>query len=156
MAARLSLGHPLFVSHGFPNSFWSHVDRGIQAVPALFLFVAIMPFPFSPRWLAAKGRYDEALEVIANIHGGGDKTHPVVEAEFRDVKKAAEEAKHVKWHEMFGHKMWRRTVTGCFTQIWQQLTGGNVCMYYIVIPQELHELQELTHFQRFMSFIWLV
>jgi hypothetical protein len=91
-----------------------------------------MPFPFSPRWLAAKGRYDEALQVIADIHGGGDTTHPVVEAEFHDVRQAAEEAKRVRWHMLFGHKMWRRTLVGCFTQIWQQLTGGNVCMYYVV------------------------
>jgi len=109
-------------------------NRGLQAVPALFLLIALIPFPLSPRWLAYKERYDEALEVIANIHGGGDKTSPVVEAEFRDVKQAAEEAKQVKWHMLFGRKMWRRTLVGCFTQIWQQLTGGNVLMYYIVIP----------------------
>ena len=52
-----------------------------------------MLFPFSPHWLAAKGRYDEALQVIADIHGGGGTTHPVVEAEFHDVCQAAEEAK---------------------------------------------------------------
>jgi len=64
--------------------------------------------------------------VIANIHCGGDKTLPVLEAEFNDVRKATEEAKLVKWPMMFGKKMWRRTLIGCLTQIWQQLTGGNI------------------------------
>ena len=110
------------------------ISRGIQAVPALFLLIALIPFPFSPRWLAAKGRFDESLDVIANIHGGGDKNLPVVRAEFNDVRKAAEEAKLVKWHMMFGKKMWRRTFIGCFTQIWQQLTGGNVMVRSPTIP----------------------
>jgi len=100
--------------------------RGIQAVPALFLLIALIPFPYSPRWLASKGRLDESLTVIANIHGRRDKSLPVVQAEYKDVCRAAEEAKLVKWHMMFGKKMWRRTLIGCFTQIWQQLTGGNV------------------------------
>jgi len=106
--------------------------RGIQAVPALILLIAIMPFPFSPRWLASKGRFEEALEILADIHGRGDKTDPTVEAEYNDVCQAAESAKGVKWHTLFGRKMWRRTLVGCFTQIWQQLTGGNVIMYYTV------------------------
>src|ERR1700737_897078 len=106
--------------------------RGLQAVPAFILFFALIPFPYSPRWLASKERYDETLEVLANIHGGGDKTHPVVEAEYNDIILASEEAKLVRWHMMFGRKMWRRTFVGCFTQIWQQLTGGNVMMYYVV------------------------
>ena len=112
--------------HGMPKFALGLISRGIQAVPALFLLIALIPFPYSPRWLAAKGRFDESLDVIANIHGGGDKNLPVVRAEFNDVRKAAEEAKLVKWHMMFGKKMWRRTFIGCFTQIWQQLTGGNV------------------------------
>jgi len=123
-----------FLSYGCsfiagPASF--RLAWGLQAVPAVFLLVALIPFPFSPRWLAAKGRYDEALQVIADIHGRGDKTLPKVEAEFNDVKQAAEEAKQVKWPMLFGRKMWRRTLVGCFTQIWQQLTGGNVMMYYV-------------------------
>src|SRR5271170_5960427 len=112
--------------HGMPKSALGLISRGIQAVPALFLLIALIPFPYSPRWLAAKGRFDESLDVIANIHGGGDKNLPVVTAEFNDVRKAAEEAKLVKWHMMFGKKMWRRTLIGCFTQIEQQLIGGNV------------------------------
>jgi len=89
-----------------------------------------MPFPFSPRWLAYKGRYEEALQVIADIHGRGDKTNSSAEAEYNDVRAAAEESRHVKWRMLFGPKMCRRTLIGCFTQIWQQLTGTNVMMYY--------------------------
>lgn len=120
--------------HGMLKFALGLISRGIQAVPALFLLIALIPFPYSPRWLAAKGRYDESLDVIANIHGGGDKNLPVVKAEFNDVRKAAEEAKLVKWHMMFGKKMWRRTFIGCFTQIWQQLTGGNVMVRPPTIP----------------------
>lgn len=36
-------------------------------------------FPFSPRWLADHGRMDEAIRVLADIHGNGDPDHPRVQ-----------------------------------------------------------------------------
>lgn len=33
---------------------------------------------------------------------------------------------------LFGKTMWKRTTVGVFAQVWQQMLGGNVMMYYIV------------------------
>jgi len=38
---------------------------------------------------------------------------------------------------LFGPKMWRRTSAGIAAQLWQQLLGGNVMMYYIVYVFEM-------------------
>ncbi|KAK9428181.1 hypothetical protein V1505DRAFT_417036 [Lipomyces doorenjongii] len=41
------------------------VPWAIQTVPAVVLFVGLFWFPRSPRWLASKDRWDEALRVLA-------------------------------------------------------------------------------------------
>ncbi|OQV11272.1 hypothetical protein CLAIMM_15133 [Cladophialophora immunda] len=43
---------------------------GLQIVPAIMMIVGSFWMPFSPRWLALKGRYDEALAVLKRMHGG--------------------------------------------------------------------------------------
>ncbi|KAF2085157.1 sugar transporter [Saccharata proteae CBS 121410] len=108
---------------------------GIQMVPAAVLIVALLFFPESPRWLASKDRWEECLDTLALLHGRGDPQHPVVQAEYLEVKEAvriASEADELSVLGLFGPKMWRRTVAGTFVQLWQQLLGGNVMMYYIV------------------------
>ena len=55
------------------------IPWGIQAVPALILLAGMWAFPKSPRWLADKGRMDEARRVLADIHGDGDMNHPRVQ-----------------------------------------------------------------------------
>lgn len=47
-------------------------------MPALVLLSGMWAFPFSPRWLADQGRMEEAVKVLADIHGNGDPNHPRV------------------------------------------------------------------------------
>lgn len=55
------------------------IPWAVQAVPAVILFAGMWAFPFSPRWLADKGRMEEARKVLADIHGEGDMNHPRVQ-----------------------------------------------------------------------------
>ena len=111
------------------------VSWGVQGIPALILLAALQFFPESPRWLASKERWEEALDVLAMLHAKGDRNDPVVQVEFEEVREAAriaQEAKDVSFLSLFGPKMWQRTVCGVSAQVWQQLLGGNVAMYYVV------------------------
>jgi hypothetical protein len=127
-----------FISYGCsfingPSGF--RLAWGLQAVPSAVLFGALFFFPESPRWLASKDRWDETLSVLANLHAGGNVNDPTVIAEYEEVREAqaiAAEADAISWIGLFGPTMWRRTVAGLFAQIWQQLLGGNVMLYYIV------------------------
>ena len=38
--------------------------------------------PYSPRWLAGQDRWEEAIRVLANLHGNGDIGHPKVLAQY--------------------------------------------------------------------------
>lgn len=111
------------------------ISWGVQGIPAIVLFGALFFFPESPRFLASKERWDECLSVLADLHGNGNASDPVVQAEYEEVKEAQRimaEAKGVGFFELFGPKVWKRTMCGTTVQMWQQLLGGNVAMYYVV------------------------
>lgn len=121
------------VSINRPAAF--RIAWGVQAVPGFVLLAALFFFPESPRWLASKDQWDEAHMVLANLHAGGDPNNAFVVAELEEVREAvrlAAEAKQVGYLGLFGPRIWRRTVVGVSVQIWQQLLGGNVMLYYLV------------------------
>ncbi|VEU20647.1 DEKNAAC101575 [Brettanomyces naardenensis] len=108
---------------------------GLQIVVGLFLFFGVFILPESPRWLAKHDYWDEAEEVVAKIQAHGDKSNEDVMIEVSEIKEQLlidEAAKSVTYLTLFNKKYWVRTVTAMFAQIWQQLTGMNVMMYYIV------------------------
>ncbi|KAK9797673.1 putative Major facilitator superfamily (MFS) profile domain-containing protein [Seiridium cardinale] len=116
-----------------PNAF--RIAWGVQGVPAVVLFVVLFFFPESPRWLGQKDRWEECEEVLAHLHGKGDRSSPFVVAELEEVREAARvahESKDIGFLGLFGPKVWKRTLAGCSVQLWQQLLGGNVMLYYLV------------------------
>ena len=108
---------------------------GLQAVPGAVLFVSLWFFPESPRWLAQKDRWDEAHYVLAHLHGGGDLQSVAVLAELEEVREAARlaaETSNIGYSALFTKQQFWRTVTGISVQVWQQLLGGNIMLYYLV------------------------
>lgn len=116
---------------------------GVQAVPGLILFIALFFFPESPRWLASKDKWEEAHEVLANLHASGDMSNPVVIAELEEVREAvriAAESSHIGYLGLFAPGIWQRTLVGVSVQIWQQLLGGNIMLYYLIYIFEMSGL----------------
>ncbi|KAL8930055.1 MAG: hypothetical protein Q9172_000140 [Xanthocarpia lactea] len=90
--------------------------------------------PESPRWLARKDRWDEAHAVLTLVHGKGDSNNPFVLRELEEIREMVNFEKQnsdVTYLELLKPHMINRTHIGVFTQIWSQLTGMNVMMYYI-------------------------
>ncbi|KAM0273252.1 hypothetical protein ACHAQH_008349 [Verticillium albo-atrum] len=116
-------------------SAW-RVAWGVQAIPGAILLGALFLFPESPRWLAGRDRWEEAFDVLCNLHGKNvDRTDPLIIAEWEEVKEAARiarEASDISFLGLFGPGIWKRTLAGCSVQVWQQLLGGNVMLYYLV------------------------
>ncbi|KAF5585527.1 monosaccharide transporter [Fusarium pseudoanthophilum] len=108
---------------------------GVQAVPGFILLAGLFFFPESPRWLAQHDRWEEAHYNLAHLHAGGDLDSPAVIAEMEEVREAvriARESKDIGYLGLFAPGVWKRTVVGVSVQIWQQLLGGNVMLYYLV------------------------
>lgn len=58
--------------------------------PAVILLCAVPFMPRSPRWLASKDRWDEAVQVLASLHAKGNARDPVVLAEVQEIRERIE------------------------------------------------------------------
>ncbi|KAG5421962.1 HGT1 [Candida metapsilosis] len=113
---------------------------GLQIVPGLILAFGCLFIPESPRWLAKQGRWEQTEFIVAQIQAKGNSEDPEVLIEIAEIKEQLlieEEAKAVSYATLFQKKYYLRTITALFSQIWQQLTGMNVLMYYIVYIFEM-------------------
>ncbi|KIL54556.1 hypothetical protein M378DRAFT_168849 [Amanita muscaria Koide BX008] len=111
------------------------IPWGLQMIPAIILSLGMIVFPESPRWLFDKGHEEEALQVLADLHGKGDKHNELVQLEYEEIKQ------QVYYEREEGAKSYldllkpgnpRRVFLGSALQMWSQLSGMNIMMYYIV------------------------
>ncbi|KDQ08044.1 hypothetical protein BOTBODRAFT_180190 [Botryobasidium botryosum FD-172 SS1] len=111
------------------------IPWALQLIPGLMLSIGMFWFPESPRWLMDHDRPDDALEILADVHGQGDPNNNLVQLEYNEIKEAVrfertEGAKSYK--DLFAPGVFRRVILGTSLQMWSQLTGMNVMMYYII------------------------
>ncbi|KAF2280027.1 high affinity glucose transporter [Westerdykella ornata] len=111
------------------------IPWAIQMFPAVLLFFGMFFFPRSPRWLASKGRWEEALRTLANLHGRGDTTNATVLAEYHEIEEALRferEQAVTSYKALTQPRIFKRVILGMSIQMWSQLCGMNIMMYYIV------------------------
>jgi MFS family permease len=120
-----------------PASF--RVAWAMQWIPSVLLFFLLPFLPESPRWFAKVGRKKEAIEVLARIQANGDVNDPLVIAEWEEISitnQAENEAGNII-QKLFFRGMWKRTLAGFTVQMWQQLSGANVMVYYLTYIAEI-------------------
>jgi hypothetical protein len=82
-----------FVSFGtshIDNTATFRIPWALQMTPAIFFLVLLPMLPRSPRWLASKDRWDEAIAILAMLHTKGDKQDPLILTEIREIKEKIE------------------------------------------------------------------
>ncbi|QBM88660.1 MFS transporter, sugar porter (SP) family [Metschnikowia aff. pulcherrima] len=111
------------------------IPWGVQMIPGLILLIGLFFIPESPRWLAKQGYWEDAEIIVANVQAKGNRNDANVQIEMSEIKDQLMLDEHLKeftYADLFTKKYRQRTITAIFAQIWQQLTGMNVMMYYIV------------------------
>lgn len=101
---------------------------GVETLPAVLYFFALMLVPESPRWLALKHQDDEALEVLERVNGPGQAA-----AELNAVHEsiAAEaEIENVSVSDLFQPSLRLVLTIGISIGILQQITGINAVFFY--------------------------
>ncbi|KAJ4290432.1 hypothetical protein N0V90_010648 [Kalmusia sp. IMI 367209] len=69
------------------NNDWSwRVPALTQAFPSIVQLFFIFFIPESPRWLIARGRDQEALNILGKYHANGDLSDPTVQYEFHEIR----------------------------------------------------------------------
>ncbi|TKA77978.1 hypothetical protein B0A49_02438 [Cryomyces minteri] len=107
----------------------------------IFILYGTVPWlPESPRWLIARGRVDEANQILADLEAS-DIHDPYVITESKEIQWAVEYEREnsVRWRDLLRGKTGnqggtctvRRLVLGMGTQAMQQLSGINVTSYYL-------------------------
>ena len=108
------------------NDMW-RVMLGVSAVPAVLLFVVMLPMPDSPRWFVKVGRRDDAIKALEKVRPDVDAN-----AEITEIEKAAQEddANKASWAEVFSKKLRKPLMIGIGLAVFQQITGINAIIYY--------------------------
>ncbi|OOF98884.1 hypothetical protein ASPCADRAFT_204595 [Aspergillus carbonarius ITEM 5010] len=123
----------------------------LQLIPGFILVAGVIILPFSPRWLVAKGREEEALHSLSRLRQlpTSDKR---VRQELLDIRaevrfhQQLNAEKHPSlqgsgfknavlldlacWADCFKKGCWRRTHIGIMMMFFQQFVGINALIYY--------------------------
>jgi MFS family permease len=109
---------------------------GLQLVPPILMLIGSIWMPFSPRWLAYKGRYDECLEVLQRIHQGPDQDDDFYLREYHQIRAQIELDKEEKlgMKAILQRPSYRkRFMLVCLFSVCCQLTGIIPLQNYQVI-----------------------
>ena len=101
---------------------------GVEALPAVFYFLALFSVPESPRWLVMHGRNADALDVMARV---SDRER--AEAELADVLESLDaeaDEERGTLRELFQPAMKLVLTIGVMVAVLQQITGINSVFFY--------------------------
>ncbi len=132
------LSNYLIGLQGFGANEWRW-KLGIAGLPALLFLAALFAIPESPRWLARRGRAQEARQVLADI---GD---PNPDGELRDILASVHAERGHGQVPLFQRKYAKPIFLAIAIGMFNQLSGINAILYY------LNDIFERAGFSRVSS-----
>ena len=107
-----------------PNISWRLMLASV-AVPVVLFMALLVRIPQSPRWLAEKGRFEEAHAILARIDG-----EEFARAEMKAIRESLE-AESGTFGEVFEPGMRRALLTGIALAMFNNWTGWSGIAYYL-------------------------
>lgn len=102
----------------------------IASIPGIVLWVGMYAMPESPRWLASKNKFAEALKVLYRIRAKAEAEAEIKEIEEGVKKEQAEQAEAASLKDFKKNWIIQICITGGMLGIIQQFAGVNAIMYY--------------------------
>ncbi|KAF9884617.1 hypothetical protein FE257_001439 [Aspergillus nanangensis] len=137
-----------WISYGaryIPSEWAFRLPFLLQMFPALLVGGGIHFFPYSPRWLAMRGRKEESLAALAKLRRR-PKHDDQVQSEWKGILSEVQfqqEILHMEypnsppwlvsmkqWVSLFRPKYFRRTMIALAITFFQQFSGVNAFVYY--------------------------
>ena len=97
---------------------------GSEVIPAVLFFIMLFFVPESPRWLASKGKNDEALSILEKLNGK-ETTASI----YSEIQSSLNEEKG-KIGDLFKAGARTAIIVGMFLALFSQITGINAIIYY--------------------------
>lgn len=107
------------IQYGWRQMFWS------ELIPAILFLVLLFFVPKSPRWLMAKGKEAEALNILSRIHGSA-----IAEKEIIDIRNSINNDANKTKASIFVKPLFTIIIIGTILSALQQFTGINAVLYY--------------------------
>ena len=99
---------------------------GIAVIPSLLLIVGMVFAPDSPRWLARRGRYQEALDVLRL-----SRSDAIARVELEGIRKVSDNKPAIGFAGLFSDRSLRiPLLMACGLAVLQQIVGINTVIYY--------------------------
>lgn len=92
-----------------------------ETIPAMLFFGLLLTVPETPRWLALKGRDEQAKSLLSSL--GGEHS---MEFQWEEIQESLKQ----KTGKLLSHKVFHVLVIGIMLSVFQQITGINVFLYY--------------------------
>ncbi|KAK7420514.1 hypothetical protein QQX98_002712 [Neonectria punicea] len=129
-------GWVTFGCRNIPSSWCWRVPVLIQIILPVVALPGFLMSPESPRWLISVGRNEEAADILAKFHAGGNREDHIVTYQMREIeatitaeKEATASASYVEMVKTPGnrHRLFISITLGIFAQ-W---AGNGVVSYYL-------------------------
>ncbi len=125
---QVALTSGIVISYGIDYAFagsgaWRWMFA-MAVVPAAAFGIGLCFIPDSPRWLAARGKMDEARAVLTRIRSPHE-----VEPELGEIRQSVAKQKG-HWSELLSPLLRPAMIVGVGLAIAQQITGINTVIYY--------------------------
>ncbi|KAI9354949.1 general substrate transporter [Pilaira anomala] len=104
----------------------------LHLIVCVLFGISMISLPFSPRWLIDKGRYEEAKQVLVELHEVSAK-HPLVIDEYDSIVSEIEFERSLgkrSYIELFQGSNLKRTLLSFFISISTSFTGSVAIWYY--------------------------
>jgi MFS transporter, SP family, arabinose:H+ symporter len=112
----------LLVDTGLNNWRWMLL---VMAAPAILLFFSLFLVPESPRWLVARNRINDALQVLIKTSG-----KEYAASELKEIEETLKNHEESTFRDLLAPKIKPLLYIGIILAVFQQITGINTIMYY--------------------------